>query len=35
LREAYLALVGHAVAGELMVEIERYGVDHVARAWTR
>ena len=34
-RDAYLTLVRHAVAGELNVEIERYGLDDVARAWTR
>ncbi|MBV8562438.1 MAG: hypothetical protein JOZ56_05050, partial [Actinobacteria bacterium] len=32
-RGAYLALVERAVAGDLTVEVERYGLDDVARAW--
>jgi NADPH:quinone reductase-like Zn-dependent oxidoreductase len=32
---AYAALAGHAAAGRIRVEIERYGLDDVPRVWER
>ncbi len=33
--DAYLALLGHAVAGRLQVDLERFGLDDIAHAWQR
>jgi NADPH:quinone reductase-like Zn-dependent oxidoreductase len=35
LAEHYRRLVGHAVAGEIVLEVERIGLDEVASAWDR
>jgi NADPH2:quinone reductase len=34
-REQYLRLVGHAAAGEIVLDIETYPFDRVAEAWER
>jgi NADPH2:quinone reductase len=34
-REHYLRLVGHAVAGEIEFDVERYPLDRIAEAWER
>jgi hypothetical protein len=35
LAEQYRRLVGHALAGEIQVDVERIGLDDVAVAWDR
>ncbi|MDX6474023.1 MAG: hypothetical protein QOK22_2839 [Gaiellaceae bacterium] len=35
LREHYLRLVGHAAAGEVVFDIERYPLEQIAEAWER
>jgi NADPH:quinone reductase len=34
-RELYLRLVGHAAAGEIVLDVESYPLDRVAEAWER
>ena len=35
LREHYLRLVGHAAAGEIVLDVETYPFERVAEAWER
>ena len=35
LAEHYSRLVGHALAGEIRVELERVGLDELGEAWNR
>jgi NADPH:quinone reductase len=35
LAEHYIRLVGHAVAGEITVDLERVGLDEIGEAWGR
>ncbi len=35
LAEHYTRLVGHALAGEIRVEVERVGLDEIGAAWNR